>query len=574
MGLKTIGTLSGESNWFSQTTETQSGETALQSGSIGHNQVSRLQTTVQGPGELSFFWKASSEQADPLDFIMDGNFVGRIGGETDWEEVRVPIRWGEHVLTWEYRKDGSVDRGADAVWLDTVSYVPVELISLEEALPYARPPLETSGPTPWFGQKKELYQGQPTAQTGNIDHHQSTRMSMTVEGPGFLSWAWKSSTEASDRIRLRDGQDTLASIGGETDWTTESRSLRWGTHQLSWEYAKDGNVSLHADAGWVASISYSPVVQSDLPTALNYSASTWTTDAEHPWFGQSAVANEDGFSAQSGNIPHNQATQISTTLSGPAHLIFHWKASTESSDKGTFAINGNNLSSISGETDWQQMVYYLDEGFNDLTWTYQKDGNIDTGFDAVWLDQVKTTPPDHIRLPLIPTKRANGGIVELRSSLGQVFLFEITGTTEGNIWGSDVYTDDSNIAKAAVHAGILEPGETGIVKTIILPGMTQYEASDRNGVKSNPFGNWAGSYRLETYTPAMDAIPTLTTQLNDSGLTLTWRADPDDWKLYTTTSLTPPVQWTLSDASVDWSNDLNTAQIPTEETAQFFQLSK
>lgn len=66
LGLKTQWTLSGESNWFSQSSETQSGETALQSGSVGHNQVSGLQTTVQGPGELSFFWKASTEQARDL----------------------------------------------------------------------------------------------------------------------------------------------------------------------------------------------------------------------------------------------------------------------------------------------------------------------------------------------------------------------------------------------------------------------------------------------------------------------------------------------------------------------------
>lgn len=574
LGLKTTWTLSGESNWFTQSSETKSGETALQSGSIGHGQVSRLQTTLRGPGELSYFWKASSEGADSLILIMDGESVTWISGETDWQEVRIPIRWGEHELAWEYRKDGSVDRGADAVWLDEVNYIPVELIDLEEALIYAPHPIKTSEVSPWFGQKKELYQGQPAAQTGNIDHQQSTRMTMTVEGPGFLSWAWKSSTEPSDRIRLLDGETVLASIGGENDWSTESRSLRWGTHQLSWEYAKDGNVSLYEDAGWVSAISYAQVILSDLPTALNHTKTTWTTDTERPWFGQSAVAIEDGFSAQSGNISHNQATQISTTIPGPAHLIFHWKASTEGADRCTFAINGNNLSSISGETDWQQLVYYLNEGPNDLAWTYQKDGNIDAGFDAVWLDQIQTTPPDHIRLPLVPTVPPDGGIVQLRSAQGQVFLFEITGSTDGSIWGTDIYTDDSNLAKAAVHAGILAPGETGVVKTIILPGMTQYEASQRHGVQSNTYGNWAGSYRLEGYMPATDTVPTLVTQLINGSLILTWNGDPDDWNLFVTPSLTPPVQWKLSDATVEWSNDVNTVHLPTEEKAQFFQLSR
>ena len=50
----------------------------------------------------------------------------------------------------------------------------------------------------------------------------------------------------------------------------------------------------------------------------------------------------------------------------------------------------------------------------------------------------------------------------------------------GTVWGSDVYTDDSTLAAAAVHAGAVGAGETGLVKVTILPGESSYDASTRN----------------------------------------------------------------------------------------------
>jgi len=74
---------------------------------------------------------------------------------------------------------------------------------------------------------------------------------------------------------------------------------------------------------------------------------------------------------------------------------------------------------------------------------------------------------------------------------------EVTGTTTGDVWGTDVYTDDSSIAAAAVHAGVLKAGERGSVKITILPGRDRYEASERNGVKSEAFAKYEGSFKVE-----------------------------------------------------------------------------
>lgn len=69
-------------------------------------------------------------------------------------------------------------------------------------------------------------------------------------------------------------------------------------------------------------------------------------------------------------------------------------------------------------------------------------------------------------------------------------------TRGGAVWGTDVYTDDSTICRAAVHAGVIS-GSGGSVRIRILPGMQSYAGTQRNGVESSPYASWHGSYRFE-----------------------------------------------------------------------------
>ncbi len=85
----------------------------------------------------------------------------------------------------------------------------------------------------------------------------------------------------------------------------------------------------------------------------------------------------------------------------------------------------------------------------------------------------------------------------LRGHVGEVLYIELTGSTTGVVWGSDVYTDDSSLAAAAVHAGVLKDGESGIVKITIAPADDAYTGSTRNGVETQNFGEWGGSFRIE-----------------------------------------------------------------------------
>jgi hypothetical protein len=62
------------------------------------------------------------------------------------------------------------------------------------------------------------------------------------------------------------------------------------------------------------------------------------------------------------------------------------------------------------------------------------------------------------------------------------------------VWGSDVYTDDSSICNAAVHAGLFTRDRGGRVTIEIRPGRASYDGSTRNGATTLDYGEWGGSF--------------------------------------------------------------------------------
>jgi hypothetical protein len=117
----------GNAAWFAETNITQDGIAAAQSGLITNSMDSGLQTTVTGPGTLTFWWMVSSEEYfDRLSFIIGSgtNYNATISGEVDWEQETFFVGPGSQTLSWIYAKDPDISLGLDAGWLDQVSFVP------------------------------------------------------------------------------------------------------------------------------------------------------------------------------------------------------------------------------------------------------------------------------------------------------------------------------------------------------------------------------------------------------------------------------------------------------------------
>jgi hypothetical protein len=58
-------------------------------------------------------------------------------------------------------------------------------------------------------------------------------------------------------------------------------------------------------------------------------------------------------------------------------------------------------------------------------------------------------------------------MVDLCDPVGATYYFRVQGADEGSLWGTDTYTGDSSLAAAAVHAGLVKAGETGIIKVTV-----------------------------------------------------------------------------------------------------------
>ena len=67
----------------------------------------------------------------------------------------------------------------------------------------------------------------------------------------------------------------------------------------------------------------------------------------------------------------------------------------------------------------------------------------------------------------------------------------------GNVWGTDTYTSDSAICRAAVLEGVVTDDDGGPVTVKIAPGQKSYTGSKKNGVKSDDYGSFDTSFTLE-----------------------------------------------------------------------------
>jgi hypothetical protein len=91
---------------------------------------------------------------------------------------------------------------------------------------------------------------------------------------------------------------------------------------------------------------------------------------------------------------------------------------------------------------------------------------------------------------------APASMVDLCDTVGATYYFRVRGAAEGPLWGTDTYTGDSSLAVAAVHAGLVDVGETAIVKVTVVAPPQSYQGSVRHGVASHDFGRFGTAYRL------------------------------------------------------------------------------
>lgn len=104
-----------------------------------------------------------------------------------------------------------------------------------------------------------------------------------------------------------------------------------------------------------------------------------------------------------------------------------------------------------------------------------------------------------LRGDLLGVRHDPGTLTEFSAAdAGRTALIEVVGRTDGSAWGTDVYTADSRLAVAAVHAGAVRDGERALVRVVVVNGTDQgYVGSERNGVVTFDYANYPVAYRVE-----------------------------------------------------------------------------
>jgi uncharacterized delta-60 repeat protein len=256
-------TTGGDADWFLEITNVQSPPDAWQSGVISDDSETWLRAEVTGPGTLSFSWSVDSEEGcDYLRFSIDDVEQTNISSSVAWQQPAFVLGDGPHELEWSYSKDGSVSAGADAGWLDDVTWTAnatPPALTLTEALDAPGLAWKTSAFAPWFVETTNVLVGSNAAQSGAITAGQQSRLQTTIIGPGTISFWWAVNCDGGwNDLEFDIDGDYQDDITGFVPWTSDSFDIGPGQHILTWTYYKNDTAGVGADAGWVDDFMFTP----------------------------------------------------------------------------------------------------------------------------------------------------------------------------------------------------------------------------------------------------------------------------------------------------------------------------
>ncbi|HMJ88732.1 MAG TPA: immunoglobulin domain-containing protein, partial [Candidatus Acidoferrum sp.] len=343
-------TATGNALWIGQSVLTHDGVDAARSGAITNSQTTSIETTVSGPGTLTFWWKVSSEESnDRLMFLTNGVEQLRISDEVDWEQRTISVRPGAQALRWTYSKNGSTSAGQDRGWVDQIQFIPAPI----------------------------TITAQPAGQ--NVDLGAVAIFAVSASGAPPISYQWQ-----------RDGSDIPGATGATLTLSNVSAAAA-GTYAVLVRNPTSAVLSSNAvlDVNQIVAL----VDAIDAPTLV------WTTNGTPPWVGQTGVNHDGSDAARSGRIGNSQTNSFATTVTGPGTLSFWWKVSSETNDRLRLVINNTEQASLFGEVDWTWRQFPIAAGNQIIQWRYTKNNSAAGGQDRGWVDEIIFVPTNSAIAP-------------------------------------------------------------------------------------------------------------------------------------------------------------------------------
>jgi len=236
------------------------------------NSQSWVQTSVAGPGTLSFWWSISSVWPDSLEFRVDDVLQDSIFDAVDWNYRQYAIPAGAHTVKWAYVKDGSINDGIDQGFVDQVAYSTSPPPPLSVTLNTCGAVWTSGGntnPTYWTGQTNVSSDGK-AAESGAVYSTQESWLRVVVSGVSNVSFLWRVSSETNlDWLEFYTNSyvhdpfnppsNYAVRVSGEvTTWRSNFfRLAPAATNTLTWRYVKNDFdfFAKGQDRGWVDRVS-------------------------------------------------------------------------------------------------------------------------------------------------------------------------------------------------------------------------------------------------------------------------------------------------------------------------------
>jgi thioredoxin 1 len=116
----------------------------------------------------------------------------------------------------------------------------------------------------------------------------------------------------------------------------------------------------------------------------------WSSSGDGSWDTTRRERHSGSYGAQSGSIEDGESTTLEVSLDCVSSDInFYCKVSSESRhDHLKFKIDGVEKGAWSGEEDWFEVSFSVDEGTRTFEWTYSKNSSVSEGDDCAWIDDI------------------------------------------------------------------------------------------------------------------------------------------------------------------------------------------
>ena len=213
-------------------------------GAIANNTNAWLETTVTGPGVLTFVWRSAlAGKNTKMQFYVDGVARGILVGTNGWTTVEETLsEMGTHTFRWRLFTGRSGAAPGDCAALDKVVWTPPEPPTFGEAL-NADLDWTTEGDVPWKSVSREslLEPRENWAVVKGLGDDECASLVAHVYGTGVLSFDWAVSCEKDyDGLEVSVDGVVRSEISGDEEWAVASVEINgecW--HTVCWTYAKD-----------------------------------------------------------------------------------------------------------------------------------------------------------------------------------------------------------------------------------------------------------------------------------------------------------------------------------------------